>query len=97
MPTFFVENSNLAYGVDCLVQYGKFNSPKTPAQIEQLIKDQFIALYSGHKASVVIEEADIYQSLYCLPSLDDTLGKDAYLLNLYWRGRVTGIAGYTQV
>lgn len=97
MPTFFVENSNLAYGVDCLVKFGRFNGPKTPEQIEQLIKDQFIELYSGPKASAGVEEADIYQSLYCLPSLEDSLGKDCYLLNLYWRGRVADISGYTKV
>ncbi|WP_214346375.1 hypothetical protein [Pseudomonas congelans] len=97
MPTFFVENSNLAFGVGCLVKFGKFNSPKTPEQIEQLIKDQFTALYSGPKANAVIEEADIYQSLYCLPALDYTLGKESYLLNLYWRGRVADISGRTKV
>lgn len=97
MPTFYVENSNFDAAVNALQNFGKFNSPHTKTQIEDIIKKQLKALYPITNPALPIDVENVFQGLYCLPNLDPTLGADAYLLNLSWRGKVPGVTGYTQI
>lgn len=86
MLSFYIDWPNFVATAKHLLENGAFNSPPTQDGVEELLRGRLKGIYTPSTTHEDIDEcAKVWQSVFCMATLDSSLGADTYQLQLTTR------------